>query len=434
MLTRLGRITPQSHLAKLALALLLALAATASAASGTGKGGRKDTTPPSVSIAAPNGGTTVTGTFSVSGTASDNVQVANVQVSVDGGPYRSATGTTSWSVSLNSSGYADGSHTLTAKATDTSGKTATTVESVTFTNTPPPPTSAPPPPPPPADTTAPTVAFSTPAAASTINGSVSVTGTAADDTGLAKVELRVDSGAYQPVQGTGSWSAPLTTAAYADGTHILTASATDTAGNVTTTSESVTFANPSSLPSGVADQLVTPEGATIQVYSDVSGWTAQQVYDLLKKNAYQLALVGPSLTVKMQTTYASATSTSAVKTNGVYGSYKATMYLQAKSGTAFTSNPDAILAHEYGHAWTLYHLYLSHNGDWTPYLSVRGILGDPRLDSSYGWSKNEMIADDYRLLFGTGAAQDELAYLNPDVSDPRTVAGLKDFFVNVWGS
>jgi hypothetical protein len=45
-----------------------------------------------------------------------------------------------------------------------------------------------------------------------------------------------------------------------------------------------------------------------------------------------------------------------------------------------------------------------------------------------------MIADDYRLLFGTAAAQDELSYLNPDVPDPRSVGGLKDFFVNVWGS
>ena len=50
------------------------------------------------------------------------------------------------------------------------------------------------------------------------------------------------------------------------------------------------------------------------------------------------------------------------------------------------------------------------------------------------WSRNEMIADDYRLLFGTAAAQSEMGYVNPDVPDPRNVPGLKDFFVSVWGA
>ena len=55
--------------------------------------------------------------------------------------------------------------------------------------------------------------------------------------------------------------------------------------------EAVTVQNPSSLPAGVSEQVVTPEGARIQIYSGVSGWTAQQIYDLLKPNAYQLGLI-----------------------------------------------------------------------------------------------------------------------------------------------
>ena len=43
-----------------------------------------------------------------------------------------------------------------------------------------------------------------------------------------------------------------------------------------------------------------------------------------------------------------------------------------------------------------------------------------------------MMADDYRLLFGTSAAASEMDYVNPDVPDPRSVAGLKDWFTNVW--
>ena len=44
-------------------------------------------------------------------------------------------------------------------------------------------------------------------------------------------------------------------------------------------------------------QLVTPEGATINIYSDAVGWTAEQIYDLLKPNAYQLDVIGPTLTI-----------------------------------------------------------------------------------------------------------------------------------------
>jgi hypothetical protein len=75
---------------------------------------------------------------------------------------------------------------------------------------------------------------------------------------------------------------------------------------------------------------------------------------------------------------------------------------------------------------------MTQNGDWTKYLQARGLAGDTRVDSTYNWNKSEMIADDYRMLFGTVTAQNQLGYINPDVPDPRTVAGLKDFFVNSW--
>ena len=53
-----------------------------------------------------------------------------VEVSVDGGPYRLAQGTGSWSFSLDTTAYADGSHTLTAKASDAAGRSSTTSTSV----------------------------------------------------------------------------------------------------------------------------------------------------------------------------------------------------------------------------------------------------------------------------------------------------------------
>jgi hypothetical protein len=180
--------------------------------------------------------------------------------------------------------------------------------------------------------------------------------------------------------------------------------------------------------------MVTPEGVTIQIYSGVSGWTAQQIYDLLKPSAYQLGLIGPHLTIKVQTTTPSSTATSAGTTGSAYTSFNAVLYLDADPNTVFPLRPDSVVAHEYGHVWTMYHLYITEQGDWTPWLQARGLLGDPRVDSTYSWSKNEMIADDYRMLFGDAAAVSQAAYINPQAPDPRTVPGLKDFFVNVWGA
>jgi hypothetical protein len=378
-----------------------------------------DTTPPTVSISAPITGSTVGGTITVKGSASDsNSAVAEVQVSVDGGAYQPAAGTSSWSIGVATSGYANGSHSLSARAIDAAGNSSSTTDTVTFMNTV-------------ADTTPPTVAISVPAAGATVSGTVTVAGTASDNVALAKVELSVDGGAYQTAAGTSSWSFSLATGSLSDGAHTLTVRATDSSGNQATTSESVTTSN---APPSSGQTLVTPEGATIQVAPDVSGWTAAQVYDLLKANAYELNLLGPDLTVDVQTQYASETSTAVSGSAGAYSNYQAIVYLQATPGSSFTGEPDAIIAHEYGVAWSLYHLYLSQGGDWTGWLQARGLLGDPRLDSNYMWDKTEMIAEDYRLLFGSSAAQSEMTQMNYQIPDARTVPGLKTFFTTTWAN
>jgi hypothetical protein len=91
-----------------------------------------DTTAPSVTITAPASGSTVAGTVQVSGTASDDTAVSSVQVSVDGGALVQAGGTTTWSLALDTTSWTSGTHTLTARAFDTSGNvgTATTTVSV----------------------------------------------------------------------------------------------------------------------------------------------------------------------------------------------------------------------------------------------------------------------------------------------------------------
>jgi glycosidase len=89
-----------------------------------------DLTPPTVSINTPTNGATVVGTLVISGSAADNVAVASVQFNIDGGGWITASGTTSWSYSLNSQYMLNGLHTIYAQATDTSGNVST-IPSVT---------------------------------------------------------------------------------------------------------------------------------------------------------------------------------------------------------------------------------------------------------------------------------------------------------------
>jgi hypothetical protein len=97
-----------------------------------------DTTPPTVSLTAPTGGATVSGSaVALSATASDNVAVANVQFEVDGTDIGSAISASPYTTAWNSTGVADGSHTLSAVAEDTSGNVATSSITITVDNTPP---------------------------------------------------------------------------------------------------------------------------------------------------------------------------------------------------------------------------------------------------------------------------------------------------------
>jgi hypothetical protein len=80
---------------------------------------------PSVSITSPSNGSTVSGTVSVSGTASDSVSINSVQLSVDGGSYSNASGTNNWTFSLNTASLSNGPHSLSAKTTDAAGISAT---------------------------------------------------------------------------------------------------------------------------------------------------------------------------------------------------------------------------------------------------------------------------------------------------------------------
>lgn len=85
-----------------------------------------DTTAPTVSVTAPASGTAVSGTFSVTANAADNVGVTQVEFIVDG-QVRSTDSSSPYAYSLNSTqlGLSNGSHTIAARARDAAGNTTT---------------------------------------------------------------------------------------------------------------------------------------------------------------------------------------------------------------------------------------------------------------------------------------------------------------------
>lgn len=84
-----------------------------------------DTTPPTVAITSPSSGSTVSGTISVSASASDNVGVAGVQFQLDGAPLGTEDTTAPYSVTWDTRTAAPGTHTLRAIARDAAGNTGT---------------------------------------------------------------------------------------------------------------------------------------------------------------------------------------------------------------------------------------------------------------------------------------------------------------------
>jgi hypothetical protein len=191
--------------------------------------GIPDTTAPTVSITAPAGGATVSGTTTVSASASDDVGVTKVEFYLDS-VLQSTVTVSPYNWSWNTATAANGSHSLIAKAYDAAANVGTsTTVTVTVANA--------------ADTTAPTVSITAPAGGATVSGTTTVSASASDDVGVTKVEFYLDSVLQSTVTASPyNWSWNTTTAA--NGSHSLIAKAYDAAANVgTSTTVTVTVSN-----------------------------------------------------------------------------------------------------------------------------------------------------------------------------------------------
>ena len=97
--------------------------------------GGTDTTPPTVKVTSPSGGSTVSGTVTLTATATDDVSVAKVDFYAGTTLIGSKTATP-YSVTWDSTKVSDGTYSITAKGTDGSGNVGTsTAVAVTVKNT-----------------------------------------------------------------------------------------------------------------------------------------------------------------------------------------------------------------------------------------------------------------------------------------------------------
>ncbi|WP_164002991.1 Ig-like domain-containing protein [Pyxidicoccus caerfyrddinensis] len=192
-----------------------------------------DTTPPTCTMLFPSAGSTIKQTYTLVVSAFDNVNVTSVQLYVDGAllgtadrPFPSSD-PNYYSFSWNTASVANGAHTVSATARDAAGQATSSSVSFTVDN----------------DLTPPTVSLTSPTAGTVLSLTATLTATASDNVGVARVEFYqgttlLGSDAYAPYSL--SWDSALV----ANGAYALTAKAVDTTGNVTeSASVAVTVAN-----------------------------------------------------------------------------------------------------------------------------------------------------------------------------------------------
>lgn len=110
-----------------------------SAVNVTVQNGTPDTSAPLAAITAPGNSSTVSGTVTLAATASDNTGVVSLQFKLDGANLGSPLTQPPYSMSWNSTGVGNGSHTLTAVARDAAGNSGASAAVAVTVNNPPPP-------------------------------------------------------------------------------------------------------------------------------------------------------------------------------------------------------------------------------------------------------------------------------------------------------
>lgn len=169
-----------------------------------------DSVVPSVAISAPGNNSQVSGTVTVTASATDNVGVSGFAL-YDNSTLIFAANQSSISYNWNTATAGSGSHTLVAIASDAAGNAGSASVTVNVVN----------------DTTPPSVTIISPASTKLSNANLKIAASALDNVAVARMEVYVDSSL---VLGTNSGSISAT-AKVGAGTHAVVVNAYDSAGN-----------------------------------------------------------------------------------------------------------------------------------------------------------------------------------------------------------
>ncbi|GEM_PF-5515489 len=187
-----------------------------------------DNTQPSADVINPASGEYVSGTYAFRIYASDNIEVNNVTVYMDGNALSSAFNSQSgyWEVILDTTTLTDSSHNIYGVVYDTAGNSYTT-GTVDFY----------------VDNTPPSLAVISPANNEVISGTYTLQ-VDANDTNTLNVYYRIDNSKWTTMSGgPPTWTVSLDSTTYSDGSHTIYFKAEDGAGHMTATSVAVIIDN-----------------------------------------------------------------------------------------------------------------------------------------------------------------------------------------------
>lgn len=165
--------------------------------------------------------------------------------------------TTPYATTIDTGSLSNGSHTISAVATDAGGNQTTATITVTVLN----------------DAGPPTVSITAPADGDTVSGLVDITATAADDVGVTRVDFAID-GSVLTSDTTSPYSMGWNTFGVTEGSHTITATAYDAAGHSTSATITVNIdrTGPSlSITAPTSGQVVSGSVNLAASASDPSG-------------------------------------------------------------------------------------------------------------------------------------------------------------------
>jgi hypothetical protein len=210
-------------------------------------------TPPSVAITSPANGTKVSGNILVDTQVSSSSSISSVRLSVDGVDAASASSGGAVEFSWNSESVANGTHTLTVSATDSANKTGQSSIAVIVSNS------------------APAISVTTPANGSVVSGTVLVTTNVTSNLSISGVQFAIDGANLGASVTSAPFQISWDTTSAADGSHVISAIATDSAGNKSSSSITVTVSNSAGwgLLSG---SITTPTGTQNLTQQGTADW------------------------------------------------------------------------------------------------------------------------------------------------------------------